>query len=60
MQQKCMGAVVLQLRLFLTSAIGGGNGQLDTPGLPNLEERDESTDLTESLMCATVRLYSSE
>lgn len=45
MPQKCRGgAIVLQLRSFLTSALGGGNGQLDKPGLPILEERDHSTD----------------
>jgi len=44
MPQTCKGAVVLQLRSFLTSSLGGGNGQLDKHGLPIHEERDHSTD----------------
>jgi len=51
---------VLQLRPFLTSALGGGNGQLDTPGLPILEEREHSTDSAETLMGTRARLYTSE
>jgi hypothetical protein len=58
--QKCMGVVVLQLFSFLTSALCGSNDQLDTPSLPNREERDHSTHWTESLMGAGVRPYTSE
>ena len=56
MPQKWRGAVVLQLRSFLTSALGRGNGQLDKPGLRIHEERDHNTDGRESLMGARARL----